>query len=378
MKIAFVYDTVYPWVTGGAERRVYEVAKRLADMGEDVHIYSLGFWMNTAEYKDMKTIEYDGIKHHSVGDAMDLYTKDNKRSIKEAIHFAKSLLSVNFSGFDIVDVQGFPYFSCYSTKLRHKDANIVITLHEIWNDYWYEYMGKLGFFGKIIEKGIMHLTDNFICVSNSTYENMLQIRNPPNTSIIENGVNFNQITNVESSCDESDIIYAGRLIAEKHVDLLIHAVARIKQTKDDIKCFIVGEGPVKDDLIKLADELGVAGNITFKGFCEDQNELYSLIKSSKVFALPSTREGFGIVLIEANCCGIPTVTIDSPMNAAKDLIDDSNGVVVADDADEFATALVDIIENKPYSRENCLKFAKNYDWNNIASKTLTYYENIIK
>ena len=100
MKIAFVYDTVYPWVTGGAERRVYEVAKRLADMGEDVHIYSLGFWMNTAEYKDMKTIEYDGITHHSVGDAMDLYTKDNKRSIKEAIHFAKSLLSVNFSGFD--------------------------------------------------------------------------------------------------------------------------------------------------------------------------------------------------------------------------------------------------------------------------------------
>jgi len=49
------------------------------------------------------------------------------------------LTNAKLKDFDIVDCQGFPYFSCYSSKLKHR-KNLVITVHEVWNDYWYEYL----------------------------------------------------------------------------------------------------------------------------------------------------------------------------------------------------------------------------------------------
>ena len=153
MKIAFIYDTAFPWVTGGAERRIYEIGSRLSNIGHDVHIFSLGYWMNTKEFSSKKIIKYNGITYHSVGKPMDLYTKNNTRSIKEALYFARCILTnAKLKDFDIVDCQGFPYFSCYTSKIKHK-KNLVITLHEVWNEYWYEYLGKLGIFGKIVEKG---------------------------------------------------------------------------------------------------------------------------------------------------------------------------------------------------------------------------------
>ena len=53
---------------------------------------------------------------------------------------------------------------------------------------------------------------------------------------------------------------------------------------------------------------------------EKHEDVYSLMKSSKVFVLPSTREGFGISVIEANACGIPVITVRHENNASKDLI----------------------------------------------------------
>lgn len=378
MKIAFVYDTVFPWVTGGAERRIYEIARRLSSKGHDVHIFSLGFWMNSDEFKDMPVIEYDSIIHHSVGKPMDLYTSDDKRSVKEALYFARCLLKVDFSSFDIIDTQGFPYFSCYTSYLRKKDANLVITLHEVWNDYWYTYMGKIGFIGKMVEKGIMHLTSNMICVSDNTYTNMQEIKTPGNSVIIENGVNISQISSVSASYNCCDIIYAGRLIPEKHVDLLIRSISIIKEDKPDIKCRIIGEGPMKDELIELADELSISDNIDFMNFVSNQNDLYSYIKSSKVFILPSTREGFGIVIIEANACGIPAVTINSSMNAAKSLIGEDNGLVSDDNPESLADTINQILDNNTNYKDKCIEFARNYDWNMIADKTEKFYEKIMK
>ena len=45
MKIAFIYDAIYPWVKGGAEKRIYEIGRRLADKHE-VHWYGIGWWFN--------------------------------------------------------------------------------------------------------------------------------------------------------------------------------------------------------------------------------------------------------------------------------------------------------------------------------------------
>lgn len=383
MKIAFIYDTAYPWVTGGAERRIYEISKRLVMRGHDVHIYSLGFWMKTKEFEGKEIIKYDNITYHSVGKPVDLYTENDTRSIKEALYFARRVLtSTDFEDYDIVDCQGFPYFSCYSSKLNTigEKAKLVITLHEVWNDYWYEYMGKKGVFGKIIEKGILHLTNNVICVSELTYNNMIKNKEPSNTVIIPNGVNIKEITYLDPSDTFCDVLYAGRLIPEKHVDLLIKAVKKVTEVHPYVKCFIVGEGPMKNELKELVSSLNLEDNVFFAGFYNNQLDLYRTMKSSSVFVLPSLREGFGIVVIEANACGVPVITIDSPMNAAKDLVTHENGWVIKDDVDELAGKINELISNGISSnlRNNCRRFANQYDWNHIASKTEEFYSNILR
>lgn len=85
MRIAFVYDAVYLWIKGGAGKRVYEIARRLADSGHEVHWYGVGWWLND---NDSKTIDHDGIILHSVCEPMQLYV--DGISIKEDIHFSSN------------------------------------------------------------------------------------------------------------------------------------------------------------------------------------------------------------------------------------------------------------------------------------------------
>ncbi|MEM2276636.1 MAG: glycosyltransferase [Thermoproteota archaeon] len=75
---------------------------------------------------------------------------------------------------------------------------------------------------------------------------------------------------------------------------------------------------------RLVEKLGLEKNIVFKGFLEDHDEVISYMKASKVFVLPSSREGFGIAALEANACGIPVITVKHDRNATCDLI--KNGV----------------------------------------------------
>lgn len=380
MKIAFIYDTAFPWVTGGAERRIYEIGTRLVSRGHDVHIFSLGYWMNSEQYSSKKVIEYEGITYHSVGKPMDLYTKDNTRSIREALYFARCILfNAKLDDFDIVDCQGFPYFSCYTSKLKNR-KNLVITVHEVWNNYWYEYLGKVGIFGKLIEKGIFHLTKNVICVSQLTFENMIENKYPDNATIIANGVNTNEITFINPHRDYVDIVFAGRLIPEKNVELIINAISKVVRKHHQVKCKIIGNGPSEAHLKQLTSSMGLEDNIIFRDFCEDQDELYSMIKSSSCLVLPSKREGFGIIVIEANACGVPVITLDYPMNAAKDLINKDNGWLVKDDSEELASLICKIIDEGISSsqRKHCRDNAKQYDWNHITSLTEKYYYSIKK
>ncbi len=110
MKIAFVYDAVYPWVKGGAEMRIHELGKRLSARGHEVHIFGVKWW----EGED--TIEYEGMTLHGVCKARNLYV-NGRRSISEAIIFAAKLFpALRKEKFDLIDVSVFPYFSCFTVK----------------------------------------------------------------------------------------------------------------------------------------------------------------------------------------------------------------------------------------------------------------------
>lgn len=377
MKIAFIYDVAYPWVTGGAEMRIYEVARRLAFQGHEVHWYTLGWWWDEINQEDLVK---DGIIFHGVSKPISIYS-GSRRSIKEAIYFALKLLRPLFrEKFDVVDCQGFPFFSCFTAWFHSLvgRSRLIITLHEVWGEYWYRYLGRMGVLGRVVEKLMVHLTSNLITVSYRTFQD-LQKQRKIDARIIPNGLDFERIQGLKPSPQVSDVIFAGRLIPEKGVDLLIRSLPLVKEVHPDLKCFITGDGPERDNLELLASELQLKRNIKFTGFLKDHNELLKIMKSSQVFVFPSKREGFGMVVLEANACGLPVVVVEHPMNAAVELVkNNQNGFIVEGSEVALADGIITGLKNKKNLEAACVEFARGYDWDEIVLNLEDFYQEVIK
>ncbi|HWR25173.1 MAG TPA: glycosyltransferase family 4 protein [Methanosarcina sp.] len=383
MKIAFVYDAVFPWVKGGAEMRIHELGKRLSARGHKVHLFGIKWW------EGENTIAYEGMTLHGVCKARELYV-DGRRSISEALVFSAKLFPYLLQEkFDLIDVSVFPYFSCFTAKFASilRKTPLVLTWHEVWDDYWYEYLGKTGFFGNLVEKAVSKLSGKNIAVSAWTKKRLEALGVPEEKIIvIPNGIDLNRISGIEPEGSRTstglegkiyDVIFAGRLIKEKNVDILIRAIALCRADFPGIKCCIVGGGPEKKVLLELARKIGVYENIEFVGF-QEYDSLIRKLKASKVLVLPSSREGFGIVVIEAFACGVPVVTVRKKYNAAQGLVENGiDGLVVELEAREIAKGIEKLIgENSDYRdmSEAALRKAKKYNWDEIVVQLENNYE----
>ena len=375
MKIAYVYDAVYPYVKGGVEKRICEISRRLVKRGHQVHIFGIKWW----DEKDV--IIKEGVYLHGVCELKELYI-DGKRSIGEAIYFARKLaLPLLKEDFDVIDCQAFPYFSCFSAKISSSLNRIplLITWHEVWDDYWYEYLGMKGAFGKTVEKMTVHLTDKAIAVSDRTKKDLERIGggSKKEIKVIPNGIDFDKIKDVKVSDKKSDVIFVGRLVEEKNVDILIRAIKLVKTDTPDIKCIIIGDGPKKNELEKLVHDLDLEGHIEFTGFLEDYNEVISCMKSSKVFVLPSTREGFGISALEANACGLPVVTVNHKMNATCDFITDGgNGFLCELSEKDISDKIIKGLGEGKDMEKRCIERVRGRGWDEISLLVESFYGNL--
>lgn len=358
-KIAFVSDAIYPYNKGGKETRLFEITTRLAKNGHDVHIYCMQWWQGKSD-----RIEH-GVHLHGICPYIPLYD-GTRRSIKQGVLFGLSCFKLLFTSFDVVDVDHMPFFPLYSVRivcwLKGKKMNA--TWHEVWGtEYWKTYVGSYkGVLAGLIESISVKLPDTICAVSDLTATRLQkQLGYSNKLVVIPNGIDLVEITATKKSTQTSDVIFAGRLLAHKNVDVLLEAIAELKQTLLNIQAIIVGEGPEKSALQTLAKTLKIEHNVTFLPFKDDIRELYSLIKASKVFVLPSTREGFGLVVLEANACGIPVITIDHPDNAAKELINGENGMIVKLSSSSIAQAVKSLLNAKALPKQTLEK----YDWNSI-------------
>jgi glycosyltransferase involved in cell wall biosynthesis len=383
MKIAFVYDAVYPWVKGGAEVRIHELGKRLSLQGHDVHLFGIKWW----EGEDV--LQYEGMTLHGVCEARDLYV-NGRRSISEALVFALWLFpALMKEKFDLIDVSVFPYFSCFTVKAISvlKRTPAVFTWHEVWGDYWYEYLGKKqGFLGLAIEAAVAKISKNDIAVSDWTKKRLEAIVGKEREiAVLPNGVDLKLISEIKPAGQDCegrkgdkiyDIIFAGRLIKEKNVNVLIKAISLLKEKFPDICCCIVGDGPERETLEKLSHELGVQKNVKFEGF-QEYRALIGKIKASKVLVLPSSREGFGMVVIEAFACGVPVVTVKEKYNAAQELVKDGvDGFVVGLEEREIAEGVEKILKNGNYYEEmatSAYHEAEKYEWDKVFEQLLLHY-----
>ena len=138
------------------------------------------------------------------------------------------------------------------------------------------------------------------------------------------------------------VVGAGRLTPEKDFATLIRAFQRLRQHKD-CRLLILGEGPLRGELERLAAELGLADSVCLAGY---QANPFAYMKKSSLFVLSSAWEGSGNVLVEALALGVPSVATDCPYGPSETLAGGKFGplVPVGDDA-AMAAAMLDTLDN---------------------------------
>ncbi|HWC57926.1 MAG TPA: glycosyltransferase family 4 protein [Candidatus Paceibacterota bacterium] len=358
-KIAIVSDAVYPHNKGGKEKRLHDITTRLVRDGYDVTIYCMQWW------EGPKTVVHEGVKFCAISPLYPLYNGD-RRSIREAILFALHCFKLLTKSFDVIDVDHIPHLSILTIKivclLRRK--KMIATWHEVWGkEYWKEYLGGWkATIAYLVEWLSVQLPTTIIAVSDHTAKSLEKLLGSRKKIVtIPNGLQLSVLRKSPHAALQSDIIFAGRLLFHKNVDVLLRAIKILKEKIPTISAVIVGDGPEKVSLEQLAKDLAIEQNVIFLGFVERDIDLYGLMKSSKVFVLPSVREGFGIVTIEANACGLPVVTTNHKDNATKDLIEEGvNGYVVRLNEKAFAQKIFLALSSRTKIQPQ--KNVDRYDW----------------
>jgi glycosyltransferase involved in cell wall biosynthesis len=377
MHIALVYDAVYPFVAGGVERRNYEVAGALRRRHE-VSIYGFRYW---SENQDacLRNCRYVG-----VGRPVPLYHSNGRRRISEAIVFAGRLFAALLrSREEVWDVANFPFFSVPMARIASavRRRKLIVTWYEFWGDYWYRYLGWRGVFGRWVERLALGCSPRVVATSEVTRRRLIAAGYPSHQiTLVPCGVDLNTVSRAVPADELFDLIYVGRLLPHKRVDLAIEALNRLRRTQPAATLAIVGDGPERDRLNELATRLGLAPAVRFYGRLAEAEQVYALMKSSRVLVAPSQREGFGISVVEAWGCGIPAIVCAGDENAMTELIDlPVKGRVVNADAESIAHACEQLLaQPRATNEQELFTAAAEYDWPRIAERLERVYEEVMK
>lgn len=164
------------------------------------------------------------------------------------------------------------------------------------------------------------------------------------------------------------ILTVGRLAHQKDHATLIKAFAKLSKVIK-AKLFILGEGPLREELWALVKELGLQERISMPGFTTDP---FPWFRSADLFVLSSRWEGFGNVIVEALECGLPVVSTNCPSGPAEILEDSRYGKLVpVQDPEALALAMLQSL-NENHDREALMRRAKYFSVRKISDEYLSY------
>lgn len=362
MHICLVYDLLYPHTIGGAERWYRNLAEGLAAKGHRVTYLTMRHW------PDNEAPEVAGVEVVPVAAGADFYTAGGRRKIGPPLRFGWGVfryLRRAGGAFDVVHTASFPYFSLLAAARaqRRHSFRIVVDWFEVWSrEYWREYLGPVGGrIGLAVQFRCIRTRHKAFCFSR-LFARRLREQGLQGDVTVLGGI-YAGPPGTRPEPATPVVVFAGRHIPEKRATALVPAIGEARTQVPTLRGAILGDGPMRPEVLRLIEEHGLGDAVEAPGFVPE-DRLNSTLRHALCLALPSKREGYGLVVVEAAALGVPSVVVRGPDNAAIELVEEGVNGAVADSAEptDLAAAILRVHEAGPALRESTAAwFERNAD-----------------
>jgi len=374
LRILVTCDWFAPRTGGGAERVAFEVSRRLATLGHRVTI--LAALPDGGDVFDLPP----GI------DLLAVPTLDLAPLLRAQVSASPALLGAIPRAIASVrpDVVWGHSLQFQTTPIAAVAAHLarlpfVVTAHI--GDLW-AVSGPIGLAARVHEATVGHailrLATRALAVSEPVAAHLRSIEPRLAVDVVPNGVDLSRFTPAETRPHERlHVGFLGRLVRNKGPEVAVRGVAEAVRSGVDASLSLVGEGPERGSLRRIAAEAGIADRVTFDGFRPDPE---TWLHGIDVLVRPSTTEGMPLGVLEAMAAGVSVIASDVPGNAS--LIRDGESGILVPVGDHVALALaLQRLARHPESRERMreagLQVAREHCWDRTTGLTLQGFERAI-
>ena len=349
---------------GGAEIHLHEILKRAVKAGHEViHVSHAVQWLPEKEVIDGVQIHRHG-KWYSYNFTLKNYCR-----------------SLDLDSFDLIieDICKVPVFS----PLWSDTPVLAIVPHLFGTTAFREVSALKAVYVNALEALIprVYSRSRFVAISDSTKNDLVRRGiDADKISVIPCGIDTDFYThNPDVEPEAGRLLFVGRLKKYKGVQHLLKAMKLLQQKNIEVKLTVIGQGDYSRSLKLLVGKLNLQDSVTFEGFVSQEEKLLWLQKAW-VAVFPSAKEGWGLTVIEANCCGTPVVASNSD-GLRDSIIDGKTGILVKhQDPVALADALETILtstEKRKTLAENAIPWAKSFNWDQTGARMLKVMEKAV-
>jgi glycosyltransferase involved in cell wall biosynthesis len=359
-----------PEQPGGVSSMVPYIAERLRRIGWEAELFSLP---KRIRNKGQEEVEFDTFdwREYAGNPVVDRYIQ----TLKDYIWWTKLRLSRSY---DLIHAHH--PVAALAMKRIYPDTPLLMTVHS-------SYERELILNGRIAENGPEHrfLTSlygeleqkaqHLLTVSRS-FAGYLgsYLKHPERITVIPNGYDEKRFKPIAHDNEVTQLVTVCRLVPAKGLDLLLKACAELRRRGCRFVLHIIGDGPIREDLERQAQELGIYDDTIFYGYMLHPEEL---IPFFDVFVLPSRAEAFGSVFAEAALCLLALVGTRVG-GIAEQIEDGVNGLLVPPENPEALADALEKLIGDPHFRYELARAAwnkakKTYSLNRVVQELKRIY-----
>jgi glycosyltransferase involved in cell wall biosynthesis len=336
MKVLMATPSYYP-IKGGAEAIIHDLSIKLKGIGVNVHILTFNMNQKWRPLWHGNVEQNNGLAVYKIP-ALNWFPLTHSDRITMGVNLIPGRFRKILREYDVLHFHGgdltFPLFSFGVKKPK------IFHFHGFSPEFYKRY-----FISRLILKNAAHI---YICLTNIMKKELMDIGIPENkVRVLPNGIDTN-IFHPQGEKEENQILFVGRVCREKGIDTLIKALTYLKTPTN---LTIIGP---KDwnprhfseilELIKKENEKGIH-KIVYLG-AKTREEIIKYYQKASMLVLPSQREGFPMVILEALACETPVITTN--VNGIPEILQNNEcGIIIPpNNPQKLAEAIQFLLDNK--------------------------------